>query len=131
MIDIDRLPAQSREFTHSSWIDNKTFTNLSVAQVEVLTKNKVPLHGVSCEREGKHRCPTCNAYTINLIIDYRCGTMTCNSRVIKYKIYHTEETKTHPLYDSYINRFNEDVERRLKRAKEIPRVAKSKKKTNK
>jgi hypothetical protein len=57
--------------------------------------------------------------------------MACNSRVIKYKIYDTEETETHPLYDNYISRFNEDVERRQKRAKEISPAAKSKEKTNK
>lgn len=126
MIDMSRLP----DAPHS-WRDNKTFTNLSTVQLEVLSKNKVPFHGVSCEREGKYRCPSCNAYTLSLIIDYRCCAMACNSRVIKYKIYDTEETETHPLYDSYISRFNEDVERRQKRVKEISRVTKSKKQVNK
>jgi len=107
MIDMSRLPTEP-----PSWKDNKAYTNLTVAQVEVLSKNKVPFDGVSCEREGKYRCPICNSYTMKLILDYRCAGLTCNSRIIKYKIFDTEKTVTHPLYDSYIKRFYEDVERR-------------------
>ena len=107
MIDLSRLPEES-----TSWKDNKAYTNLTVAQVEVLSRHKVPFDGVSCERDGKYRCPTCNSYTMKLIIDYRCGGISCNSRVIKYKIFDTEKTEIHPLYDSYIYRFQKDVERR-------------------
>ena len=107
MIDMSRLPTEP-----PSWKDNKAYTNLTVAQIEVLSKNKVPFDGVSCKRDGKYKCPICKNYSVELIIDYRCHATLCNSRVIKYKIFDTEETVSHPYYDSYIKRFYEDVERR-------------------
>ena len=99
MINLDRLPEGA------SWRDNKVYTKSTVAQVEVLSKDKIPFDGVSCERDGKYKCPTCRSYTLNLIIDYRCVGVGCNSRVIKYKKFDTEETVTHPLYNIYIDRF--------------------------
>ena len=95
MINLDRLPEEA------SWRDSATYTPSALAQ------------GVSCERGGKYKCPTCREHTLALAIDYRCQTLHCNSRVIKYKKYDTEETVTHPLYDTYIDRFYADVERRM------------------
>ena len=106
MIDLSRLP------DGASWRDNKMYTQSTVAQIEALSRNKIPFHTVSCERDGKYKCPICKNYSVELIIDYRCVATLCNSRVIKYKIFDTEETVSHPYYDSYIRRFNEDVERR-------------------
>jgi len=107
MINLDRLPEEA------SWRDSATYTPSALAQVEVLSKHKMPFDGVSCERGGKYKCPTCKEHTLALAIDYRCQTLHCNSRVIKYKKYDTEETVTHPLYDTYIDRFYADVERRM------------------
>ena len=107
MIDLSRLPQEP-----SGWKDYKTYINSTLTQIEVLSRNKIPFHTVSCDRDGEYKCPKCKNYSVKLIIDYRCTTPICNSRVIKYKIFDTEETVRHPYYDSYIKRFNEDVERR-------------------
>ena len=107
MIDLNRLPKEPPR-----WEENKQYADSTVAQIEVLSRHKMPFHTVSCERDGKYKCPMCQNYSVELIIDYRCHAALCNSRVIKYKIFDTEETVRHPYYDSYIKRFNEDVERR-------------------
>ena len=57
--------------------------------------------------------------------------MTCNSRVIKYKKFDTEETVTHPLYDTYIDRFYEDVERRMNELEKNKRAIRNQKESNK
>jgi hypothetical protein len=107
MIDLNRLPVES-----SIWKENKSYVDSTVAQIEVLSRHKIPHHAVSCKRDGKYKCPICQNYSVELIIDYRCHAALCNCRVIKYKIFDTEETVSHPYYDSYIERFYEDVERR-------------------
>lgn len=107
MIDLSRLPDEP-----PSWKDNKKYINSTAAHVEVLSRHKMPFNTVSCERDGKYMCPMCKNYTMELVIDYRCHGTLCNSRVIKYKIFDTDETVSHPYYDSYIKRFNDDVERR-------------------
>ena len=124
MINLDKLPGGG------SWEDNKVYTQSTVAQVEVLSKNKVPFDGVSCERDGKYRCPTCREHSLALAIDYRCVTLHCNSRVIKYKIFDTEKTEAHAFYDIYIKRFYDDVERRKRIAKKVTRDVKSPEETN-
>ena len=125
MINLDKLP------DGASWKDNKMYTKSTVAQVEVLSKHKMPMDGVSCERDSKYKCPVCREYTLELSIESRCDTLHCNSRVIKYKKFDTEETVTHPLYNIYIDRFYEDVERRRKRiAKKVTRDVKSAEETN-
>ena len=125
MSDLDRLPGGD------NWEDKKPQIQSTVAQVEVLSKHKMPMDGVSCERGSKYKCPVCREYTLELSIESRCDTLHCNSRVIKYKKFDTEETVTHPLYNIYIDRFYEDVERRRKRiAKKVTRDVKSPEETN-
>tara|TARA_Y100000034_G_scaffold92919_1_gene112339 strand:+ start:38 stop:418 length:381 start_codon:yes stop_codon:yes gene_type:complete len=125
MINLDKLP------DGASWRDNKMYTKTTVVQLEVLSKHKMPMDGVSCERGNKYRCPVCREYTLELSLDSRCTTLHCNSRVIKYKKLDTEETVTHDYYDIYVSRFYEDVERRRKRiAKKVTRDVKSPEESN-
>ena len=99
--------------------------------MEVLSKHKMPMDGVSCERGSKYKCPVCREYTLELSIESRCDTLHCNSRVIKYKKFDTEETVTHPLYDTYIDRFYEDVERRMNELEKNKRAIRNQKESNK
>ncbi len=126
MINLDRLPQEDSQWKESNSYSNKTFV-----EIEVLSKNKVPLSGISFKRDGVYECPICKRYTLNLVIDYRCASMTCNSRVIKYKKFDTEETVRHPLYDTYIDRFYKDVERRTNVLEKNKRAIRDKKESNK
>ena len=125
MINLDKLP------DGASWRDNKMYTKSTVAQLEVLSKHKMPMDGVSCERSNKYKCPVCREYTLELSIESRCHTLHCNSRVIKYKKFDTEETVTHPLYNIYIDRFYEDVERRMNGLEKNKRAIRNQKEPNK
>jgi hypothetical protein len=108
MIDLDRLPAEPS--CHYS--DKVTYSAPTLATIEALSVHKIPFHTVSCERDGMYKCPICKAYSMKLVINYRCEAKLCNSRIIKYKKFDTEEPVSHPYYDTYIKRFYEDVERR-------------------
>ena len=126
MINLDKLPQES-----SQWNDTNLYSPTTLVEIEVLSRDKVPLSGVSCKRDGVYACPTCRRYTLDLVIDYRCVSMTCNSRIIKYKKYDTEETVMHPLYDTYIDRFYEDVERRMNELEKNKRAIRDQKESNK
>ena len=126
MINLDKLPQEP-----SQWNEPKLYSNNTLVEIEVLSRDKVPLSGVSCKRDGVYACPTCRRYTLDLVIDYRCVSMTCNSRIIKYKKYDTEETVMHPLYDTYIDRFYEDVERRMNELEKNKRAIRNQKESNK
>ena len=64
MIDLSRLPAEP-----SIWKDDKNHIESTVAQIEVLSRHKIPYHAVSCKRDGKYKCPICRNYSVELIID--------------------------------------------------------------
>jgi len=108
MIDLDRLPAEPVHLP----ADKATYNISTLATIEALSVHKIPFHTVSCEHNGMYKCPICKNYSMKLVIDYRCEASLCNSRIIKYKKFNTEETVSHPYYDTYIKRFYEDVERR-------------------
>ena len=84
--------------------------NLKYANIEVLTVNKIPFNKVSFVKNGHYICPNCQSNSLKMVLNYNCEQ--CKSRVIKWKCYVDEKEEKHPYYDSYIERFNEDVERR-------------------
>lgn len=107
MINLDRLPGDDSFIKPSN-------AHYRIADIEVLTNNKVPLSRLSTAKQGqKFKCPACGGDSLDLYIDYRCQKMFCNARIIKYKTYnpdhveHSEEM--HDLYEDYVKRFYNKV----------------------
>ena len=92
------------------------FTGPPFGQIKILNINKVPYDSISTRRKGHYQCPYCKNFTLRQIIDYRCNK--CESRVIAWKCYRTDKEEKHELYDSYISRFYEATEAKMKMLKD-------------
>ena len=111
MINLDRLP---RSDTLDNEIVNHITDQTRIANIEVLTNNKVPLSRLSTAADDeKFKCPACGNRTLDMRIDCRCCKMFCNARVIKYKTYNSSHMEhcedEHIFYMDYIKRFYNQV----------------------
>ena len=96
--------------------EQEPFTGPPFGQIKILNINKVPYDSISTRRKGHYQCPYCKSFTLRQIIDYRCNK--CESRVIAWKCYRTDKEEKHELYDSYISRFYEATEAKMKMLKD-------------
>ena len=96
--------------------EQEPFTGPPFGQIKILNINKVPYDSISTRRQGHYQCPYCKNFTLRQIIDYRCNK--CESRVIAWKCYRTDKEEKHELYDSYISRFYEATEAKMKMLKD-------------
>ena len=96
--------------------EQEPFTGPPFGQIKILNINKVPYDSISTRRKGHYQCPYCKNFTLRQIIDYRCNK--CESRVIAWKCYRTDKEEKHELYDSYISRFYEATEAKMKMLKD-------------
>ena len=78
-INLDRAEKIGNDFSEQPSI--KLDPNYKFADIEVLTVNKVPMNKVSFIKDDHYECPTCGAFAIRMMMDYRCGK--CSSKVIK------------------------------------------------
>ena len=90
-------------------------SRLLFGQTEILNINKVPFDSISFPQDGYYQCPFCKNFTIKQILEYRCHK--CESRVIAWKCYVTKQEEKHQLYDSYIARFYEACDAKIKMLK--------------
>ena len=109
-INLDRAEKIGDDNHHQSSI--KLDPNLKFGDIEVLTVNKIPFNKVSFVKNNYYLCPNCESHSLKMILNYHCTK--CEARVIKWKCYVDEVEEIHPYYDSYINRFYEATEARMK-----------------
>ena len=104
-INLDRAEKIGNDFNEQPSL--KLDPNYKFADIEVLTVNKVPLNKMSFIKNDHYECPTCGAFGIRMMLDYRCTE--CGSKVIKFKCYAEHKVVKHMYYDGYIERFYEAV----------------------
>ena len=116
MIEISRAEKIGGPSKTSKEPETQPFTGEPFGQTEILNINKVPYDSISTRRDGHYQCPFCKKFTLRQIIDYRCNK--CESRVIAWKCYRTNEEEKHGLYDSYITGFYEACDAKMKMLKD-------------
>ena len=109
MINLDRLEKLESKTSYKEPKEEDPKDWIPLIEIEILTKNKAPFSGVSFEREGFYECPFCREYTIKRILEWRCSNNVCESKVIKWKCYVTQEEERHEFYDTYIKNFYDNA----------------------
>ena len=109
MINLDRLEKleSKSSYNEPKKEDQKDWN--PYGEIEILTKIKVRFSGISFERKGFFECPFCREYTMKRILEWRCSNYLCESKVIKWKCYVTEEEERHKFYDTYIKNFYDNA----------------------
>ena len=109
MINLDRLEKLESKSSYNEPKKEDQKDWVPYGEIEILTKNKAPFSGVSFERKGFYECPFCREYTIKRILEWRCSNNVCESKVIKWKCYTTQEEERHEFYDTYIKNFYDNA----------------------